>query len=544
MRYTKQTIIKAKGLFCVLIFTILPVFTSCKTPENEVKEFTAFFTVEGSEISPDNELMDEIAKVTGAKCRETWLTGLTKEEAINQILAKGDLPDFIQGGHELYQANALIPLDDYIEKYPNLKTYLSEKQWDSLRQSDGHIYWIPQFNIAHVPSKELTHGQEAFWIQTRVLKWAGYPDVNTVEEYFKLIEDYINAHPDEGDIGFSILCDGWRGFCLENPPQFLDGYPNDGSCIVDTDTMTVKDYNTTDTAREYYRILNSAYKKGLVDEESFTSTYSEYMTKLGTGKVLGMVDQWWQFYYPLMDYFMTTEGGINYVPLPITISKDVPNQWHTATGAILDVSDGLSITVDCKEPDAAAKFVNDLLSEEVMKLRYWGVEGVDYSVDENGLFYMTDKQDDMTKREEYVVYRRCQYSYFPRIEGLSSDGKNALMSEQQPTVFFDDLPEDVKETFKAYGCETYVDMLGSNELPGPWYPMYSYSDSMGMDTDEGYVWNSMKELKARWLPMVIMSDDFEASWEQYMTEYNALHPEIFFDAMQIELMRRVENGYD
>ena len=31
---------------------------------------------------------------------------------------------------------------------------------------------------------------------------------------------------------------------------------------------------------------------------------------------------------------------------------------------------------------------------------------------------------------------------------------------------------DVKETFEAYGVETYVEMLGTNEAPGDWYPMW------------------------------------------------------------------------
>ena len=71
------------------------------------------------------------------------------------------------------------------------------------------------------------HEGEAFWIQTRVLKWAGYPDIRTVEEYFELIEQYMEANPlmENGtpNIPYTILCDDWRYFCLENPPQFLAG---------------------------------------------------------------------------------------------------------------------------------------------------------------------------------------------------------------------------------------------------------------------------------------------------------------------------------
>ena len=34
------------------------------------------------------------------------------------------------------------------------------------------------------------------------------------------------------------------------------------------------------------------------------------------------------------------------------------------------------------------------------------------------------------------------------------------------------------------------------------------------------------------LPMVIMADDFDAAWDQYMEEYNACNPQIYFDYLQ------------
>ena len=62
---------------------------------------------------------------------------------------------------------------------------MSDEEWDRLRLDDGHIYWIPQFGVVNGEDTELVHEGEAFWIQTRVLKWAGYPQVDTLEEYFE-----------------------------------------------------------------------------------------------------------------------------------------------------------------------------------------------------------------------------------------------------------------------------------------------------------------------------------------------------------------------
>ena len=115
----------------------------------EIREYTAFFAVPGSEINDDNEIQQIIAEKTGAKVKETWLTGQTAEEAVGTLIAGGEYPDFVDGGSQsvqLYQAGALVALDDYIEKYPNIKELFTEQEWDQLRQDDGHIYWLPQFS--------------------------------------------------------------------------------------------------------------------------------------------------------------------------------------------------------------------------------------------------------------------------------------------------------------------------------------------------------------------------------------------------------------
>lgn len=535
----------ALGLLLVSGMLIIVIFQeNGYIKAQETKEFTAFFAVPGNTKDDYNEVQELIADITGAKCQEIWLVGQTQEEAIASYIASGEYPDFISGCATLYDAGALIPIDEYWDNYPNIRSYMSDGEWDRLRQADGHIYWIPQFGIVKGEATEVVHEGEAFWIQTRVLKWAGYPKISTVEEYFALIEAYMEANPcmesGEENIPFTILCDDWRYFCLENPPQFLDGYPNDGSCEVEPETLTVIDYNVTPTARRYFSILNEAYHAGMIDPESFTQTYSEYLEKLASGRVLGMVDQWWQFSYDVNDSLarMSTQG-CSYVPLPVTIETGIKNQWHVKRGNDTDIATGLAITTGCEDIAGALQFVNDLLDDEVLKLRFWGVEGVDYEVDENGVFYRTEEQRLNSQKNDYMASHFCFYPYFPRLEGILEDGKNAFSPEYQPEEFLTDLPDDIEECFAAYGCQNYVDMLGTNEPPGAWYPMYSHSDTLTSEQEAGRVWRAMTEVKQEYLPMVIMTDNFEEMWEQYMQSYEACHPEIFFEEMQREVDRRV-----
>ena len=67
--------------------------------DGEIKEFTAFFAVPGSEINDDNEVQQIIAEKTGAKVKETWLT----EESIRTLLrAETDRCSYMMPMHWLH----------------------------------------------------------------------------------------------------------------------------------------------------------------------------------------------------------------------------------------------------------------------------------------------------------------------------------------------------------------------------------------------------------------------------------------------------------
>ena len=114
-----------------------------------------------------------------------------------------------------------------------------------------------------------------------------------------------------------------------------------------------------------------------------------------------------------------------------------------------------------------------------------------------------------------------------------------MQPDQQASEFLDSLSTPLQKVFDAYGVDSYVDMIGSvKEEPGPWFPMYSYSGSMTTATPGGVAWVKMGEVKHEWLPKVVMEPDFESTWNEYMTAYNAANPQDFLAEMQTELERR------
>lgn len=75
---------------------------------------------------------------------------------------------------------------------------------------------------------------------------------------------------------------------------------------------------------------------------------------------------------------------------------------------------GFAVTTCCKDPDTAFKFINDILSDEVMDLRFWGIEGVDYLVNVDGTYYRTQEMTEKWNDEEYGIKHVCQYLMMPQ----------------------------------------------------------------------------------------------------------------------------------
>lgn len=529
----------------VLLGGILGIFYIGQT--QEVKSFTAFMAVPGENHMENTRIKERIAERTGAYAQVEFLGGQTSEEKIEAMIQAGDYPDFINGGDAsslLIEAGALIPLEDYLKDYPDLYQYLTPGQWESLRKEDGHIYYIPPFGVIQGKNTQTMLSGEAFWIQKRVLEWAGFPQVKTLDEYFELIVSYLEANPESDgkpNIGFEILCDDWRYFCLENPAMFLAGYPNEGCAIVDPDTKEAAVYDTIPEAKQYYQKLSQMYALGVIDPETFTLSYSQYIDKLSAGNVLGFVDQYWEIMDAQNSLYAYGREDRTYVPLSITANEQIEGKYN-CTEPNLNIGSGLGISVDCKDVEGALQFLNDLLKPELMALRYWGEEGVDYEIDAKGLFYRTDNQRKNWGNGDYIKENRCDYTYFPAYEGMLADNINTVHPAEQPGEYYEKLSPYDKKVLDAYGFQTWKEFLGEEIEGSPWFPLYACVADWPADSDYGQARSEMERVKRLWLPKVIMSseEEFEETWAEYMEDYGKIDVDAYVNQLNLEIKKRIE----
>lgn len=557
---------KAKIVLSVLLTGVmtLSIFSGCgsssgsgsatgKQPTKDgIKQFSVFYAMTGKVTKPNNRVAKVIAKKVGATVNETYLTGQTDKERVGVMIAGGKYPDMIDGAsatQQLIKAKALIPIDKYWDKYPNIKNFYSKADWEKFRQPDGHIYYINEYGgtpAANNPTP--SYGGEAFWIQKQVLIEEGYPKITTLDEYFKVIEDYKKKHPTidgQPTIGFEIKTDGGAScaFQLENPPQFLAGYPNDGKAIIDPKTLTARDYDTIPEAKEYYKKLNEEYNKGIVDTQTFTSSNDQYISKIATGRVLGLIDQHWSFQTAETTLISRGQNDKTYVPFGVTIDANTKPHYNTLNS--VNGGAGLGITVSCKDPEGALKFLNDLLSPEIETLRNWGEKGTDYEVDSKGVYYRTQKQRDNVKNVDWSDNNLAPYGNLLGLSGcMQKDGINAMIASDQLGEFQAGLTDVDKKVLDGYGYKKWTDFMNKPEPTNPaWYPIWSYVNSMPPDDPGLIAFNKVDDIKKQTLPKIIMGQKgtFESNWEQYQGQIKGQKDlQTYEDSLTKEVKRRVK----
>ncbi len=464
---------------------------------------------------------------TGVNFKIEHLVGELQTK-IGAMIASRTYPDVLVPDdmiEKVIEAGGFIDLTPYIDndKYPNIKRVYGPYK-EKMKWSDGKIYFFPFSTQVgeYMPDPNINQG--AFWIQRRVLEWAGYPKIKTVDEFFKLIEDFYNAHKSEDLIGFVTLSHDQQFFTTTNVPNHLAGYPNDGEVMVDMETHEAKIYAGTEWEKRWFKKLNEVNAKGLFDKASFVDNYDQFIAKVTSHKVLGFFAYGWQIgtaNNALLDAAKADPSldGYRYFPLPIVFDEDIKDQYLDPPSFVSNR--GFGITVNAKDVDRILEFIDHLLKEETQILVKWGVEGETFVKDENGrMTYTPEIVEKMTQKfkEDYgLTVFDWDWPQWGTNSTLS-DG-NAVVPGMQPEVFFLSLTEQDKKILSAYGVKTYSELFSAPD-PRPWYPAW------GIPRDEArQLFETQKaEVQRKYLSRLVLSkpEEFDKVWDEYIRELNKL----------------------
>lgn len=465
------------------------------------------------------------------------------------MIAGGDYPDVISPVGELSKlldAGAFIPLNDLIEKYgPNIKRVYGDYM-DKINDEDGNIYILPF--TANVNGYLMEpDASSTFWMQRRVLKEFGYPEVKTLDQYFDLIEQYQAKYPSvdgKDTIGFLTFA-GTPGefFTITNQPMHLAGYPNDGNVMVDMKTHEAKLYMGTEYEKRWLASLNEMNRKGLLDPETFTANKDQYLAKLTSGRVLGYANYSWQIGDATNNLKAAGNDDLRYVALPIVFDESITDAYIDPPSFVNNR--GLGITVSAEDPVRIIKYWDNLLTDENQKLIQWGQKDVTYSVNEEGRFVMSKEQ--LANRNDNEFKRTYGWAYFdyewPRYGNNSvyEDG-NAHVPTSQPEVAAVNYTEGDLALLKAYGLKTFSGFY-SKPVERPWYPAWSIEKEQG--SPEQIFNQKAGDLQQKYYPKMVFASEaaFESTWNEYIAEFNKLDAAGFEKFMTTKVKERVAGNW-
>ena len=390
------------------------------------------------------------------------------KQRLSLMMASGEYPDIIapkDQSHSLVEAGAVVDLTDLIEKYgPNIKKYFGDYLW-RLRYSlqDKSIYGIG--GKPYDPPKTYIN-DAAFAIQHRALEDAGYPQIKSLEDYENVIRSFVSKNPkteEKPTIGVSLICsDGWRYYIsLTNPAAFATGAPTtNGEFIIDPETYQAMLHHRRPEEKEYFRWLNKLYNTGLLDPESFTQSYDTYQSKIASGRVVGLIDAYWQYNPPQLKLKESGKLDMMYAHFPVVLDPS-KHKYASRQSTGFNTNYALCISKTSKNKERAIQYIDYMLSEEGMITRGWGIEGVHYDV-VNGKRLMKDEWKFMASKDSLKFAKTTGIGVlwiFPHYGTSRTDASGQYYTHYDEESALMGYTEEDRKTLSAYGVKKYPDLF-------------------------------------------------------------------------------------
>ena len=286
-----------------------------------------FYSADGLEDTWTDPVAQMITEKTGVTLKMDYPAD-SNDNRIELMVATGEYPDFVfaKGSvSTLIRNDALIDMSDLIDEYgPNIKKLYGD-EYENLRYSseDPSIYQLCSDKV----QEETLETSGTAQLQWAVLQENQYRVPYTLEEYTQMIRDYMEKYPminGKPAIGISIVCSDWHWYTmLSNPSGYMNGSADNGQWIVDDEKQEVYYKHAADGQKEYYKWLNEMYNEGILDPEFATQTHEDFVLKVAEGRVLGLLDEEWDYTGAEISLRADGQEEHTYAGLPVTIDRSV-----------------------------------------------------------------------------------------------------------------------------------------------------------------------------------------------------------------------------
>lgn len=529
-----------------------PGSTTEAAPSTEPITFTFF----GGDASPNwNTMQDKVGKAitekTGVSLTAEFAVSGTDQQKVALMIASGEYPQIIFPKGEtskLVEAGALVDLTDLIDKHaPNIKKiygpYMNRMKYS---KDDQSIYTIPtNTTVDHTPFD----AGGGFEVQLAVLEELGYPEIRTVEDYENVLREYYEKNPTidgQPTIPLTLNADDWKIMITVTNPAFLaTGAPDDGEFYIDPETYEAKLHYKRPEEKEYFRWLNHMYNTGLLDKESFTQKNDQYLAKIASGRVLGLIDQNWDYQEAENSLKSAGKHERTYGHFPVTLTEEYKDNSFVDIGNGSGWGVSLTTALSEEEQIRAIQFLDWMASDEAQILNNWGIEGEHYNIEDGKRVIPADVQDRktndnaaFTKESGIGLYNAVSVRYG---DGVKDETDN-YYTTNYPEQITANYSEPMKKALAAYDATTWKDLFpGKDEFPvKAWGAAYNLPGPGGSDYTVPF--QKSQDIVRKAIPAAIVAtpEQFDAIYDQMLRdlegngipEMEALYTQVVKDTVE------------
>jgi putative aldouronate transport system substrate-binding protein len=423
----------------------------------------------------NDAVAQEITKRTGV------IMDITPQNAIADYkgklasaLASNDLPDIFLADPEIaskaISAKAVIPLDQYLEKYapdiikemPQRIDYAKKNGGKDVDgKNNGQLWYLA---LRGDMNTDPLQAQVAPYLRYDLWKKLGFPKVETMDDYIPILKQMMTLEPKNKDGKKNYGLSGWfgdwgdwvfgAGFGMTNGVGDIGGGIRTNMGSKDLFNEQTDPNSVWWQAVEWY---NKAYREGIIDPDSFTMKWDDFLQKSAAQRIFFA---WAPWQADPANQAFTTAGAPDkgFVQMPVPTTKD---------RYFLDFDNPYGgtnyyVSAKCKNPEKAVALLNFLSSTAGAELIYNGVQGTHWDLKDGKPVIKDEVLQGLKNDPDYIIK-----SGVNKYHNLAGHGKSYIDPQLNAPVYFGFLPEYVKlrmtplqsEAAKHFGVTLLSDLI-------------------------------------------------------------------------------------
>lgn len=353
--------------------------------ETELSMFVDFTWFWYDEWGTDS-ISQEITKRTGMSFDVTRSTG---SDNLPLLVAGGDLPDVVYAANDercaaLCDPDVCWTLDELMEMYPDIELDISdeERMYNESLSPDGKLYCVRNGLISSdYEGEKLASGGDYYLVYRKdILDELGLKEPTNMDELEAVLMKVKEVYPD-----MLPLCwrDGYEQF-FANQMGYDAWWNISYKDEEDKESGEMALWLEEEGMKDVYATINRFARNGLLSAETTTYDMDQTYELMQSGKGFACITA-----ADAGAIFQNSANEAGETDVDWRLMTEPFTTYQSYDG--LDAWAGFFITKNCKDPEAALRFLAYMSSKEGAILSSWGIEDVDWEWDADGNFTLTDE---------------------------------------------------------------------------------------------------------------------------------------------------------